>query len=60
MFQIFLETHIQRVCGVQRHDGRGSEPTNLIEMPRCKNVDYFLRPESVKALRSLLYLNHPL
>jgi hypothetical protein len=60
MSQIFLETHIHGVCDVQRHDACNSEPTNIIEMLRCKNANYLLRPERLTALRSLLYLSYPL
>jgi hypothetical protein len=60
MLQIVLETHIQEDCGVQHHEVLGSEPTNLIEMLRCKNANYFRRAERLTALKFLLYLNHPL
>jgi len=60
MLQIVLETHIQEDCGVQHYNVRGSEPTNIIEMLRCKNANYFRRAERLTALWSLLYLNHPL
>lgn len=60
MLQIVLETHIQEDYSVQHHNGRSSELTNVIEMLRCKTVNYFRRVERLTALWSLLYLNHPL
>ena len=60
MLQIVLETHIQEDCGVQIHNGRGFEPTNLVEMLRCKNANYFRRAKRLQHCGRCLYLNHPL